>query len=361
MTKGLQDVFGAASLPAGQSLVLVCPGCNAVLLREHEQLQCRDCGKTWPVLHGVPHLIQDHPYCGEIPQLQMAAVLKRAAAGSWKEALTDSSEVSVQRVAETTLNLDRANWYRLTDLGPESRVLDLGAGLGTISHALARRFSEVIALEPVLEAVEFMRHRFSQERLENVICVRSSVWEMPFQRGSFDLVVMNGVLEWVAAGKEGDPERLQQEALDRVSSLIRPGGYLYLGVDNRFWWRSLLGTPDANCGLPYVAILPRPLAAWYARRRGHEDGYRSYTYSAGGYRRMLARSGFAESECYAAIPGYNSPNFYVSLNDNVFSYFSANFDPVRSGLSASAVHWLCGELGVSQYLQNSFVILARKA
>jgi hypothetical protein len=75
---------------------------------------------------------------------------------------------------------------------------------------------------------------------------------------------------------------------------------------------------------------------------------------------LLARAGFAASECYAAIPSYNSPHFYVSLNENVFSYFSANFDPVRSGFLAGAVHWVCGELGVSQYLQNSFIMLAKK-
>lgn len=360
MTRDVQSEFGTAGRHAGYSELLVCPGCNAKLLEHEARLDCSKCGRNWPVRDGVPHFIEDHPYCGEIPQPQMREVLKRAAVDSWKEAVTESLEPSVQRAAGTIFNLDRANWYRLTDLRGGSRVLDVGAGLGTVSHALSLRFQEVVALEPVLEAVEFMRYRFLQERLGNVVCVRSSVWEIPFPPESFDLVVLNGVLEWIAAGKEGNPKRLQQAALDRVFQLVRPGGYVYLGADNRVSWRSLLGAPDAHCGLPYVALLPRPLADLYARRRGHAGGYRNYTYSASAYRRLLTRAGFAEPQCYAAIPSYNSPRFYVPLDKKVFSYYSANFDPVRSGFLAGAVHWACRKVGVSQYLQNSFVMLAKK-
>src|SRR6202044_2316930 len=109
----------------------------------------------------------------------------------------------VQRASTMILNLDRANWQYLVDLPPESRVLDLGAGTGTTSHALAQRFREVVALEPVLERVQFMRLRFAQENLSNVQLVRSSLWTLPFAPESFDLVAMNGVLEWVAEGRAG--------------------------------------------------------------------------------------------------------------------------------------------------------------
>jgi FkbM family methyltransferase len=360
MTRTVGNAIGKGGQQLEDPSEWVCPRCKSALSEQATGLHCRECGGGWPVRNGVPYFVEDHPYCGDIPEADMREVLKRAETSSWKESVTESHSPSVQRAADTILNLDRANWYRLADLNSQSRVLDVGAGMGTTSHALAKRFREVIAMEPALEAVEFMRCRFSQERLGNVVCVRSSVWEMPFPPASFDLVVLNGVLEWVAAGREGNPEQLQQAALDRVSELVRPGGYVYLGVDNRVSWHSLLGRQDVRCSLRYIAILPRLLAGVYARVKGQTGGYRNYTYSARGYRKMLARAGFATPACYAALPSYNSPRFYVPLDQNVFSYYSANFDPVRSGCAARAVHWVCRKLGISPYLQNSFVMLAKK-
>src|SRR5467141_30759 len=84
--------------------VLVCPGCKAVLLEYDARLDCRECGRTWPVRNGVPQFVNGHPYCGVIPQPHMSEVLRRAATGSWKMAVTDSPEASVHRAADAILN-----------------------------------------------------------------------------------------------------------------------------------------------------------------------------------------------------------------------------------------------------------------
>jgi SAM-dependent methyltransferase len=262
---------------------LVCPDCGAGVRHESDKLHCSRCRKTWPVVNGIPHFIAEFPYWGEIPQERMREVNRLAATGDWKEALLESPDPAVARATEMILNLDRANWQWLVDLPAESRVLDLGAGTGTNSHALALHYSEVFALEPVLERVDFMRQRFTQEGLANVKILRSSLWTLPFASGSFDLVAMNGVLEWVAEGKDGDPQALQRAALLNAYRLLRPGGYLYVGIENRLSPGYFVGWPDPHCGLPWVTVLPRRLAQWYARRRGNK-GYRNYLYTSRGYR-----------------------------------------------------------------------------
>lgn len=339
---------------------MACPDCQMPLVAEGEQLRCAPCRHAWPIVNGIPHFVVDFPYWGEIPLEQMREVNQRAASGNWKAALLDSPDPRVQQAAVMMLNLDRANWQLLANLPPQSRVLDLGAGTGTNSHALALRYREVVAVEPVLERIQFMQHRFTQEALSNVKIVRSSVWTLPFERESFDMVAMNGVLEWVAEGGTEDPGLMQKRALKNLFKLLKPGGYLYVGIENRLALGSFLGYPDPHCGLPFVAALPRHLAQWYARRKGQPGGYRNYLYSSTGYRKLLEQAGFSSTEVYLALPSYNHPRFFVPLDNRIFSYYYHQWRdepsrPLRRYLEAGLQ-----KLGVLKSMEYSFAILARK-
>jgi SAM-dependent methyltransferase len=290
----------------------------------------------------------------------MHEVNRRAETGPWKAALLDSSEASVQRAAEMILNLDRANWQWLVDLPPDSGVLDVGAGMGTTSHALATHYRKVVAVEPVLERIQFMQQRFRQERLSNIKILRSSIWTLPFPKESFDLIAMNGVLEWVPTGQAGDPGEIQEMALKKLFSLLRPGGYLYIGIENRMSLGYFLGYPDPHCGLPFVTVLPRRLANWYARRKGQQDGYRNYLYSSDGYRNLLRKVGFAGLDIYVAVPSYNHPRFLIPLADNTFSYYWRNFNSVHRRRLWEIVQGVLLKLGLLKHCEYSFVILGRK-
>jgi SAM-dependent methyltransferase len=311
------------------------------------------------VIDGSPHFIGEFPYWGEIPQQQMRDINRNARAGAWNAALVDSQDAAIRRAADMILNLDRANWQWLLPLSPESRVLDVGAGTGTTSHALARRYREVVAIEPVLERVQFMQHRFGQEHLSNVTVVRTSLGLLPFAPASFDLVAMNGVLEWVPEGQSGDPRALQLAALANAYRLLRPGGYLYLGIENRFVPGYFFGYSDPHCGLPFVTVLPRRLARWYAKRKG-QAGYRNYLYSSRGYRKLLLDAGFSRVDIYLALPSYNHPRFFLPLDANVHHYYSRNFDSSRSSRLRVCAQEILLRLRLLRYCEYSFAIFARK-
>jgi SAM-dependent methyltransferase len=220
-------------------------------------------------------------------------------------------------------------------------------------------YREVVAVEPVLERIDFMQHRFAQEHLFNVKVVRTSVWNLPFKQESFDLAAMNGVLEWVAEGRTEDPGKLQEAALTKVYNLLRPGGYLYLGIENRFTLGYFVGYRDPHCGLPFVTVLPRKLANWYAKRNGL-GGYRNYLYSSRGYRKLLEKAGFNSVEVYVALPSYNHPRYLIPLRGSLFSYYLRTFKyQHRSRLRAMARDLLL-HLGLLKHFEYSFVILARK-
>jgi SAM-dependent methyltransferase len=341
------------------ALGMECPRCRTLLEASRGEMCCRG-GHRWPVRDGIPDFLGDFPYWGEIPLEQMTEINATARSGYWKSAVVNSADPEVKRASEMILNLERANWHWLADRAQRSRVLDVGAGMGTTAHSLSRWFEEVVAVEPVRERVEFMRLRFSQEGIGNVRVIRSSIWDIPFPAESFDVIGMNGVLEWVATGRPGDPRELQRTALRNAWELLRPGGYLYVGIENRMPVGYFLGAPDVHCGLPWVTVLPRRLANWYAKQRGHSDGYRNYLYSAHGYGKLMRSAGFDEVNMYLAVPSYNSPRYFLPMRENVFSYYSATYNPVHNGRLVRVAHGLFARLGLLKYVQNSFAIIARK-
>jgi SAM-dependent methyltransferase len=205
-----------------------------------------------------------------------------------------------------------------------------------------------------------MQLRFAQEGLSNVNVLRSSLWILPFLKDSFDLVAMNGVLEWVATGVPGNPGELQKRALENVYNLVRPDGYFYLGIENRFRLGYFVGYPDPHCGLPWVTVLPRPLADWYARRKGQADGYRNYLYSSGGYRKLLESVGFNRIQIYLALPTYNHPRFLVPLEDNLFDYYHQTFGSRQMRTGRQKVLDLVRKAGLLKHCEYSFAVLARK-
>jgi SAM-dependent methyltransferase len=100
-------------------------------------------------------------------------------------------------------------------LGP--RVLDVGAGIGTFSHALAAG-REVVALEPDPRLLPVLRRRFAGRAN---VTVRPGRIEDLGREQTFDAILCLNVLEHV-----GDDEA----AIERFAELLAPGGRVLLLV-----------------------------------------------------------------------------------------------------------------------------------
>jgi SAM-dependent methyltransferase len=347
---------------SGSARGLACPDCGEPIRESGDSADsvgCTGCQRQWPVVDGIPLFVQEFPHSGKVPNHQMRELNRITAATNSRTALLECDEPPVYRVSEIDLSLEQANWHWLLNLPAESRVLDIGAGMGTHSHALALRFREVIATESVLDHIQFMRQRFAQERLSNIKIVRTSVWDLPFAERSMDLIAMNGVFATVAEGVPGDPGELQREALRKVACMLRTGGYLYIGSENRYYPGYFLGHPDPYGGLPWVTVSPRPLAQWLARRKS-PDGYRNYLYSSRGYRKLLQKTGFTDIKLYAAIPSYNLPRFLIPMKGREFQHYARSFEGSPKELVRRAVKAALLKTNLLQNFVYSFAILARK-
>jgi ubiquinone/menaquinone biosynthesis C-methylase UbiE/uncharacterized protein YbaR (Trm112 family) len=302
--------------------LLQCLNCSEKLDCGPERCVCRGCGATWPVSNGIPRFFQapDH-YWGEVARNQALELLEEARKGSWVEAVRARFPAG-DNMRFGLLDLQRASWAPMLGLDESSTVLDIGSGYGAITHSLARFAGEVYSVEAIPERIDFTRERLRQERIPNVHLIQASATALPLAENSFDLVVVNGVLEWVGEWDlTVDPRAVQINFLKKICRLLKNAGVLLIGIENRFGLGLLMGGTD-HSGIPYTSLVPRPVASvmlrrgskpYYRTQLNSLKQYRTYTYSESGYRKLISEAGFAEMSSYWADPGYNQPYHLVPL------------------------------------------------
>jgi ubiquinone/menaquinone biosynthesis C-methylase UbiE len=91
-------------------------------------------------------------------------------------------------VVGTTLQIVGEELCEALDVRAGQKVLDVAAGNGNASLAAARRWCEVIATDYVPALLERARERADAERLD-IECREADAEELPFENGSFDVVV----------------------------------------------------------------------------------------------------------------------------------------------------------------------------
>jgi 2-polyprenyl-3-methyl-5-hydroxy-6-metoxy-1,4-benzoquinol methylase len=112
----------------------------------------------------------------------------------------------------------------------DSRVLDIGAGPGTLAIPLAPRVKSVTAVEPGSGMVSIMQERAARERITNISCVQKQWEDVDPARNLF------GPYDVVIASLSLTMEDIQA-ALEKMDSVAKGFVCLYWFVDMPFWER----------------------------------------------------------------------------------------------------------------------------
>lgn len=188
--------------------LLLCPICREGRpARGKETYTCPSCGRGFPILRGVPRLLDE---------------------------VSDGS-LQIQRVFDFEHRRFQESWYtqfepRLVDLFLDDcklprefftgkRALDAGCGSGRWSYALAELSADVAAFDLTEGGIEAATQQLGGR--PNVFTCQANLFQPPFAPESFDFVMSWGVLHHTP-----DTHR----AFRQLTPLVKPGGTMYVMV-----------------------------------------------------------------------------------------------------------------------------------
>lgn len=286
-------------------MTLSCPACGHALAPGEGALSCGGCGRSFPLVAGVPDIRLGYadPYVtleedvarartlgSRIEELDFAGLVRE----HWRMSGT-RPELAERFLAGDVGAAGRAEHYlaeieraRGRALGPGDSFLEVGCGTAALATAAAARGASAVAADVSMRWCVLARKRLAEAGLEDVEIVCCDAEEPPFAPGSFDVVAASDVIEHVAS---------QDAFVVGCRHVLVEGGLLFLATPNRF----SLGL-EPHVRLWGVGFLPRPLARRYvqALRRTRYDHVRLL--SARSLRRLLAANGLEATIVPPEIP-----------------------------------------------------------
>jgi 2-polyprenyl-3-methyl-5-hydroxy-6-metoxy-1,4-benzoquinol methylase len=160
--------------------------------------------------------------------------------------------------------------YFNTDL-KSLTLLDVGSSTGLIANYLAMYFGEVVGIDIDRPAVEFAK---STHQKDNLVFIQADSLKIEMPENYFDAVICAQVYEHV-------PNAAMM--MDEIFRILRPGGVCYFAAGNR------LKIIEPHYHLPFLSVLPRPLAHLYVKWSGKGSLYYEKHLSYWALRRLVDR------------------------------------------------------------------------
>jgi len=180
-----------------------------------------------------------------------------------------AADVEGRRRKARTIAAVLADFFGSRERLKAIRMLDVGAGIGVIDHALGEHLGEVLGIDIDAEAIA----RAEQlPKLANVSFRVGDAMQIPVPDESFDAVLCAHVYEHVP-----DARRL----MCQIARVLKPGGVCYFAAGNRY---QLM---EPHYRLPFLSVVPKPVAHLYLRAIGRGSHYYESHLSVGGLRELV--------------------------------------------------------------------------
>jgi len=204
--------------------------------------------------------------------------------------------------SEYHLSAKRANLLRGFDFSDMGHVLELGCGCGAITRYLGESGLKVDAVEGSHARALIAKDRCQDLQSVNVINANFNHLDVPAR--AYDAVFLIGVLEYASRFSKNMENDYQAAAsiLRRVKAALRPGGLVFVAIENRLGLKYLMGATEDHYGLPFIGIHDYP----------QEQGIKTYDWIQ--WHTLIQDAGYEEARCFLPFPDYKVPSVVISAD-----------------------------------------------
>ncbi|MGW8180837.1 MAG: methyltransferase domain-containing protein, partial [bacterium] len=200
--------------------LLICPACRRALATEDGCLRCLDCQTSFAIHSGIPLLAWPQKELG--PAEKLTAKVK-----SFYETNPFPDYEGTEDLSSLMQKARESIFAKLLDeqIPFGVRVLECGCGTGQLSNFLAVAHRTVFGTDLSLRSLQLAEGFRREQELDRVFFLQMNLFCPVFPEQSFDYVICNGVLHHTFDPRGG---------FETLSKLVRPGGYLIIGLYHRF-------------------------------------------------------------------------------------------------------------------------------
>jgi SAM-dependent methyltransferase len=200
--------------------LLICPACSQAFGMGNGSLVCSGCHASFAIQSGIPLL--SWPREGHSPGERLTGRVR-----SFYETNPFPDYEGTEDLASLLQKARESIFARLLDeqIPFGVRVLECGCGTGQLSNFLGIAHRTVFGSDLSLSSLNLAEKFRREHRLDRVFFLQMNIFSPVFPEKSFDYVICNGVLHHTY-----DPQR----GFELLSRLVRPGGYLIIGLYHRF-------------------------------------------------------------------------------------------------------------------------------
>ena len=288
-------------------------------------------------------------------------------------------EVTQPLLKEIIFSEKRAAGLELLQLKGTETAVDLGCMWGGITIPLAKQAAQVLGVDQTIESLKFSEARAEEEHLENISFLCGNLRDLVLPSDTFDVAVVNGVLEWIPELEQivvddywyganprnalGNPGEMQIEFLRNIHSGLVSGGRLMLAIENRYDYKMFCGIKDPHTGTYFTTLVPRWLANVISKIFKKRE-YRPWIYSFKSLEKLLKDAGFKSVKLHACWPDYRLPD-YINSYGQKNEHFSP-ISPRKNGrisfkhLVANRIEWLVFKKFNLQFFAPSIIAIVEK-
>lgn len=245
---------------------------------------------------------------GNETEQRMLQIAKKYPEDESQDYIANNSEYTVNNTF-SSVRQNILNWYPFKK---DADILEVGAGMGSITGMLCDRAKNVTAIEMSEARADVIHARYPERNNLEIISEDITIWETDKK---FDYIVFIGVLEYAAvfSPKKHPFERFLQGA----KNLLKDDGIILFAIENRFGLKYWLGGSEDHLQQPFVGI------------EGYKKPRTPKTFSKSELEKLLDDVGLNKHRFYSVYPDYKFPELictqdfkpsYMNLQKVSFTY-----------------------------------------